>query len=62
MIHNSVQARDRIFVKGNRFLSFAKNIGKNTGRNLRSPKELKNCAIAARIKKCKSIIKKKKEA
>ena len=26
-----------------------------------SPKELKNCAITARIKKCKSIIKKKKK-
>ena len=29
-----VQARDRIFVKGNGFLSFAKNMDKNIGRNI----------------------------
>ena len=34
MMHYSVQARDRIFVKGNIFLSFAKSMGKNTGRNI----------------------------
>ena len=29
----SVQRRNRIFVKGYRFLSFAKNQGKNIGKN-----------------------------
>ena len=29
----SVQPRDRIFIKGYGFLSFAKNIGKNIGKN-----------------------------
>ena len=33
MVRNSVQPRDRIFVKGYGFLSFAKNIGKNIGKN-----------------------------
>ena len=30
----SVQPRDRIFVKNDRFLSFARNIGKNIGKNI----------------------------
>ena len=30
----SVQSRDRIFVKGYEFLSFAKNIGKNIGKKI----------------------------
>ena len=30
----SVQPRDRIFVKGYGFLSFANNIGKNIGKNI----------------------------
>ena len=30
----SVQPRDRIFVKGYGFLSFAKNMGKNIGNNI----------------------------
>ena len=34
MMHYSVQARDRIFVKRNRSLSFAKVMDKNTGRNI----------------------------
>ena len=34
MIRNSVQPRDRIFVKGYEFLSFAKNIYKNIGKNI----------------------------
>ena len=34
MVRNSVQPRDRIFVKGYGFLSFAKNIDKNVGKNL----------------------------
>ena len=29
-----VQPRDRIFVKGYRFLPFAKNMGKNIGKNI----------------------------
>ena len=33
MMRYSVQHRDWIFVKGYRFLSFAKNIGKNIGKN-----------------------------
>ena len=33
MVCYSVQARDRIFVKGNRCLSFAKNVGKNISKN-----------------------------
>ena len=32
----SAQPRDRIFVKGYRFLSFAKNFGENIGKNLSS--------------------------
>ena len=33
MIRYSVQARDRIFVKGYGFLSFVKNMGKNINKN-----------------------------
>ena len=33
MTQNSVQHRERIFVKGYGFLSFAKNIGKNITKN-----------------------------
>ena len=32
MTHYSVQPRDRIFMKGYGFLSFAKNMGKNIGK------------------------------
>ena len=35
MMRYSVQARDRIFVKGYGFLSYAKNMGKNIGENIR---------------------------
>ena len=34
MMRYSVQRSDRIFVKGYRFLSFAKNQGKNIGKNI----------------------------
>ena len=34
MMRYSVQNRDRIFVKGYGFLSFAKNIGKKFGKNI----------------------------
>ena len=34
MTRYSVQPRDRIFVKGYRFLSFSKNMGKNIGKNI----------------------------
>ena len=34
MIRSSVQPRDRIFVKGYGFPSFAKNMGRNTGKNI----------------------------
>ena len=34
MIRYSVQSRDRIFIKGYGFLSFAKNMGKNIGENI----------------------------
>ena len=34
MMHQSVQPRDQIFVKGYGFLSFAKNMGKSTGENI----------------------------
>ena len=34
MARNSVQPRDRIFVKVYRFLSFAKNTGKNIGKDI----------------------------
>ena len=34
MTRYSIEPRNQIFVKGCRFLSFAKNIGKNTGKNL----------------------------
>ena len=34
MTRYSVQPRDRIFVKGCRFLSFAKNMVKNIGKNI----------------------------
>ena len=30
----SVQPRDRIFVKGYEFLSFAENMGRNIGKNI----------------------------
>ena len=36
MMRYSVQPRDQIFVKGYGFLSFAKNMGKNIGKNLSS--------------------------
>ena len=32
MMHYSVRPRERIFVKGNGFLSFAKNMGKIIGK------------------------------
>ena len=35
MTHYSVQPRDRIFVKGYGFLSFAKNMGRNISKNIR---------------------------
>ena len=34
MTRYSIQPRDRIFVKGYGFLSFAKNEGRNTGKNI----------------------------
>ena len=34
MVGHSVQPRDRIFVKGYKFLSFAKNIGKYIGKSI----------------------------
>ena len=34
MTRYSVQSRDRIFVKGNWFLSFNKNMGKSIGKNI----------------------------
>ena len=34
MMRCSVQPRDRIFVKGYRFLSFAENIGQKNGKNI----------------------------
>ena len=34
MTRYSIKPRDRIFVKGYGFLSFAKNIGKNISKNL----------------------------
>ena len=34
MMRYSIEAKDRIFVKGYGFLSFAKNRGKNIGKNL----------------------------
>ena len=36
MTRYSVQPRDRIFVKGSGFLSFAKNMGRNIGKNVSS--------------------------
>ena len=39
MTQNSVQHRERIFVKGYGFLSFAKNIGKNITKNLKYSQE-----------------------
>ena len=40
MMCYSVQPRDQIFIKGFGFLSFAKNISKNIGRNIRKkPKQ-----------------------
>ena len=41
-MHYSVQPRDRIFVKGYRSLSFAKNIGKNIGENISKSLSAKN--------------------
>ena len=38
-MHYSIEPRDQIFVKGYRFLSFGKNIGKNLSRKY-SPKHL----------------------
>ena len=34
MTRYSIQLGDRIFVKGHRFLSVAKNMGKNIGKNI----------------------------
>ena len=34
MTFNSVQPSDQIFIKGNRFSSFAKNMGNNIGKNI----------------------------
>ena len=34
MTRYSIQPRDRIFVKGYGFLSFAKNVARNTGKNI----------------------------
>ena len=34
MTRYSIQRRDQIFVKGNGFLSFAKNMGTNIGKNI----------------------------
>ena len=34
MMRYSIQPRDRIFLKGYRFLSFAKNMVKNIGKNI----------------------------
>ena len=34
MIRHSVQPRDRIFVKGYRFLSITKNMAENIGKNI----------------------------
>ena len=34
-MHYSVQPRNRVFVKGYVFLSFALNMGKNIGKNIR---------------------------
>ena len=39
MMRYSVQPRDRIFVKGYRFLSFAKNMGTNIGRKYKEKLE-----------------------
>ena len=36
MIHHSVQQRDRAFVEGYGFLSFAKNMGRNISKKLSS--------------------------
>ena len=35
MTHYSVQPKDKTLAKGYRYLSFAKNMGKNIGKNLR---------------------------
>ena len=42
MTRYSVQPRDRIFVKGYRFLSFPKNMGKNIGKNISKNLSSKN--------------------
>ena len=34
MMRYSIQPRDRVFIKGYGFLSFAKNMGKNVGENI----------------------------
>ena len=36
MMHYSVQPKDRVFVKGYEFLCFAKNMGKNIGKNIKA--------------------------
>ena len=42
----SVQPRDRIFVKGHGFLSFARNMGKNISKNLSCKNRQKTLAHA----------------
>ena len=37
MQHYSVQPKNRIFVKGYGFLSFAENMGRNIGKNIKKP-------------------------
>ena len=34
MARYSIQPRDRVYVKGYRFLSFAKNMGENIGKSI----------------------------
>ena len=41
MTRYSVQSRDRILVKGNAFLSFARNMGGNVGKNEKKKKKKK---------------------
>ena len=36
MMHYSVQPKDRVFIKGYGFLCFAKNMGKNIGKNIKA--------------------------
>ena len=40
MMHYSIEPRDRILVKGCGFLSFAKNMGKNTDKNISKTKNI----------------------